>query len=117
MRTSVLHIDLDTGAARMLEDDKLDLTEALGQAVRRRASHILPLHPLKRVWFRLVRRVCGESGRAAEWTRRWRGPWQVWVPLQDHGRHVRFMPLFNHASRRVCVDWERGYFNALNGDL
>ncbi len=74
--------------------------DTFGQVATRRASHILPGHPGKRLAFRLLRRLAGERGPIAEWTRRWRGPWQVTWADQPH------LVVFAHPSRRVCVEWE-----------
>lgn len=63
-----------------------------------RLSHILPVNPIKRLAFRLLRLAFGDRGSVAQWTRQWRGPWEV--RLVGSGRR------FWHASRRVCVDWE-----------
>ncbi|MDE2100942.1 MAG: hypothetical protein KGL39_27090 [Patescibacteria group bacterium] len=77
------------------------LTDEFGQVETRRASHILPCRRVKRIAFRLLRAVFGERGRTAEWTRSWRGPWQVsWA-------HTPGTPVFSHPSRRVCVEWEQ----------
>ena len=74
--------------------------DTFGQVATRRASHILPGHPGKRLAFRLLRLLAGERGRIAAWTRTWRGPWQVtWA---DAPHRV----VFAHPSRRVCVEWE-----------
>ena len=51
--------------------------ETLGQTAVRRGSHVLPQRPFKRLAFRLLRRLFGESGRLADWTRTWKGPWQI----------------------------------------
>lgn len=66
---------------------------------KRRVSHILPVHPVKRLAFRFLRMTFGERGRVAAWTRSWKGPWQASII----GSH-RY---FSHMSRRVCLEWER----------
>ena len=107
----IVTFDLDTGHAVTLSGG-LDLSEALGAAVRTRASHILPANKWKRAAFRLIRSAFRNPHSAFhQWTRTWRGPWQVWVPLADCARHTRFLPLYEHASRGVCLKWERAYFN------
>lgn len=72
---------------------------------KRRLSHIWPVHPVKRLAFRLVRWFVGDTGRVATWTRRWSGPWQV--RLIEHGNIVAF----THSNRRECVRWEHAWFN------
>ena len=73
----------------------------------RRASHIVPLNPIKRAAFRLLRLVFGDQSNVASWTRSWRGPWLV--------RIVGSQRQFIHQSRRVCVEWERGVLNEDEG--
>ena len=43
----------------------------------RRGGYVLPASPSKRAAFRLLRRVFGDRGRVAAWTRTWSGPWLV----------------------------------------
>jgi hypothetical protein len=66
---------LPSGEIEFLGDTcPLDLP--LANPVRRRVSTIQPLCTLKRLAFLFLRRVCGEQGRAAAYTRRWSGPWR-----------------------------------------
>ena len=54
---------------------------ALGpiQAVRR-GGRVVPVNPIRRTAFRLLRWLFGDRGRVAAWTRTWSGPWLVVVP-------------------------------------
>lgn len=52
----------------------LDLSK---KTVRRRLSRIVPASPWKRVAFYTLRFLCGERGRAAAFTRTWKGPWRM----------------------------------------
>lgn len=54
-----------------------ELAKLLGGGVKRRLSHIEPTPPLRRWFFRFLRRRFGDEGRVSDWTRRWRGPWQI----------------------------------------
>ncbi len=45
--------------------------------VRRRLSRIVPASPWKRMAFHTLRFLCGERGRAAAFTRTWKGPWRM----------------------------------------
>lgn len=40
-----------------------------------RAGYVLPLPTLKRKAFRILRAFFGSSGKVAQWTRTWKGPW------------------------------------------
>lgn len=72
---------------------------SLGPVEQQRASHILPVNPVKRAAFRLLRLMFGERGKVAAWTRTWRGPWQ--------GIIIGSKRSFIHPSRRVVLAWER----------
>lgn len=93
-RVSILEITPD-GEIRVLGDAPVEL----GTGTRKRASHVLPCHPVKRVLFVILRLLFGERGRVATFTRSWQGPWQV--TLVNHPES------FTHQSRRVCLLWER----------
>lgn len=97
--TTLIFIEDDT--ARCAGDMPYDL----GRCERRRASHILPSHPLKRVAFRVLRAVFGERGRVSEWTRQWYGPWQL--RMADKPGEVTFEAM----SRRVVLAYERELVN------
>lgn len=95
-RTILIHPD---GTLEMLHSDALPLA-GLGAGTLRRASHVLPGHPLKRLAFITLRALFGERGRVAGWARRWRGPWEVSWAETPH------VVVFTHPSRRVCIEWE-----------
>jgi hypothetical protein len=100
--TTIITFD-ERGNCTALQTDavrSLQLDETLGAATVRRASHIFPCHPVKRFGFRVLRLLCGERGRVAEWVRSWAGPWEVRFTSNIH------RVVFSHPSRRVCVDWE-----------
>jgi hypothetical protein len=46
-----------------------------GEARITRASHVEPLAPVKRLAFRVIRRLVADDSRIAAWTRNWKGPW------------------------------------------
>ena len=77
-----------------------------GPEIRRtRASRIVPVSVPKRIAFYLIRVICGERGRAAEWTRSWKGPWVCHIL----GTRRRFY----NQSRQACVRWEIKQINAM----
>lgn len=71
----------------------------LGEVKRDRASHILPFNQPQRSSFRLLRRIFGEYGRVAAWTRTWQGPWQAVI--------IATGETFEHNDRQKCLEWER----------
>lgn len=88
------------GTTHMVANDDFPLA-ALGNVTTRRASHIWPVHPFKRLAFRVLRFAFGERGRIAVWCRSWYGPWSV--RFADNPGVV----VFTAQSRRVCLEWER----------
>lgn len=46
-------------------------------AARRRQSRVEPQDRILRVFFRAIRFLCGDRGRIAAWTRRWRCLWMA----------------------------------------
>lgn len=76
----------------------LDLDLPVENVIKRRVSHIVPVNPIKRAFFRVLRILFGESGRVSNWTRAWRGPWLV-VIIETGSRFV-------HQSRSECIKWE-----------
>ena len=83
----------------MVANDDFPL-EAVGVVDKRRASHVLPVQPIKRLAFIGLRLVFGERGRIAEWCRSWYGAWQVRFADNPH------VVVFTAQSRRVCIQWE-----------
>lgn len=73
---------------------------------KRRVSTITPMFAPKRQLFWLLRWLFGEEGRAAAWTRKWKGPWIVRI-LATKEWSVFF-------KRNDCIAWE---LEKLNGDL
>jgi hypothetical protein len=52
-------------------------TDFLGKKTVTRASNVEPVNKWLRVLFHVLRRVFGENGRCAAWTRRWPCLWQA----------------------------------------
>lgn len=59
-------------------------------ASKQRFSEIIPVNPVKRAAFRLLRWMFGEEGRVPDWTRTWAGPWEGRILLGPaRGRRIR----------------------------
>lgn len=92
------------GTVKHVLNDAMPL-DGIGAVTKRRASHVWPVHPVKRAAFRALRSLFGERGRVAVWCRQWRGPWEVrFIDPLNHRRIGAVV--FSHPSRRVCIDWE-----------
>jgi|GEM_PF-5897525 hypothetical protein len=69
---------------------------------RQRFSEIIPLHPLPRLLFRILRAVFGEQGRVAVWTRNWLCVW-IGIILQGPHRGETYISCF----RGRIIEWEK----------
>jgi len=70
--------------------------------VRRRFSEIIPVNPVLRVAFRVLRWLFGEEGRVSNWTRRWRCRWEAIILIGGaRGKRVQ------HVDRAWLLRWEQ----------
>ena len=105
MKTTILFVH-PGGSIQAVNDAATEaIVGSLGTPLKRRASHVWPVHPVKQCAFRLLRSLFGERGPVAEWCRRWRGPWEVRFVDPVNPRRKGAV-VFSHKSRRVCIDWE-----------
>jgi hypothetical protein len=102
-----LEIIIDTdGTVRHIADPRAEFLASEGQVERRRASHVVPLHPVKRAAFVLIRALVPDTGRMAAWTRMWRGPWIADMsPFGPEGRGVALGP-FNERFAAIAAERE-----------
>jgi len=68
----------------------------------RRISEIIPINPVKRSMFRLLRKVFGEYGLVGQWTRTWRCQWRCTLLA---GKHTGFTAV--STDRASLIDWEQ----------
>jgi hypothetical protein len=76
-----IHGSIVTGFADELKFEGL----AVGEVKKQRVSRILPIHPVKRLFFRAIRLMANDESRIAAWTRSWDGPWQVQIDKKNYG--------------------------------
>jgi len=46
----------------------------------KRVSHIYPKKFFQRIVFKVLRKIFGDNGKVAEWTRNWKCEWIVYIP-------------------------------------
>lgn len=85
-----------------LDTRRLPLSE-LGFVTKERASHIRPEGIGKRLAFIALRRIFGDDGCVAAWTRTWPGPWRCHIIGTDL--------IFVDEHRDVCLVWEHAELN------
>lgn len=96
----------ENGTCEGVSDNTLELiAQSIGELKHRRASHVWPVNPVKRFFFRVLRSLFGERGRIAQWCRNWYGPWEVRFIDPLNPRRPGAV-VFSHCSRRVCIAWE-----------
>lgn len=78
-------------------------SQPLGQVESRRASRILPVNIFKRCAFIALRKLFGDRGKVAAFTRTWRGPWTC--------RVIGSPRRFTAPSRTLCINWEDEVLN------
>lgn len=95
----------ERGFIRCIHNPNVPLHE-LGTVTKRRVSTITPMFAPKKQAFWLLRKLFGEEGRVAAWTRTWRTTWLV--RILKTGEWSVF------TRREDCVAWE---LEKLNGDV
>lgn len=68
---------------------------------RRRYSEILPVNPVQRLAFRVLRLCFGETGRVSEWTRSWVTVWRAEILIGPARGRTK-----EHWLRSILIDWE-----------
>lgn len=103
MAEEVVRITLRSGKTVTLVGGPVEdrIAVALGQPIKKRASHIWPADRIHRVAFRAIRLVFGEESPLIEWAKRWKVVWTVRWADQPH------VVVFSHQSRRECRRFER----------
>jgi hypothetical protein len=76
-KTEVITISEDGKSVEFIEGSSLDLP--LGNGKRIRLSHIRPDKFWKKAAFIILRKMFGDTGNIAFWTRKWRGPWRATI--------------------------------------
>jgi hypothetical protein len=103
-----LIIEFDqAGAANFVLDDSTRALTELGKATIERASHVVPSGFFKRLTFRVLRRLFGDCGRLANWTRSWQNSWQAEM--------VGGPVLRGYATRQAALQAERDWIRENRG--
>ena len=95
----------DDGSITFL-DSPVTAAINLGPSVIRRASHVLPVALFKRWAFQGLRWAFGDTGRVAEATRGWKGPWRA--DMRPSGGPI--LPE-TYMDRQDAINAEIAYFN------
>jgi len=73
---------------------------AVAELKKTRVSRILPVHPVKRLFFRTLRLLANDNSRIASWTRSWKGPWRVQIDKRNYGP-------FTHRHEAIVFEKEK----------
>ncbi len=99
---------LPNGDVQFIEG-QLPFDLPLGKIRRRRVSVIEPNTFWKKKAFRVLRLVAGDTGRAAAFSRTWRGPWRVRILAT--GETAVF------ESRADAITWEVETLSGAHSDF
>jgi hypothetical protein len=80
MRPNAVIVSFQGGKVRVLSDNTEFISRTMGDMTEKRthrASHIYPTNVIKRWSFIVLRKVFGDKGRLASWTRKWKCHWFV----------------------------------------
>lgn len=92
------------GSVKMIASEEGRFLIDQGVEVRKtRASHVVPLDPVLRVAFRVIRWATGEAGRVSDWTRSWKVLWLV--DLSPSGGPVGQIFRDRSAAIRYEIRW------------
>ncbi len=94
------------GELQWLGDLPKDIDLPLANVRRRRLSTIVPVKPIKRAMFRILRLIFGDRGRVADYSRSWSGPWRATILATGQTE------TFQH--RAEAIGWE---LEMIQGDL
>lgn len=88
-----------------------DIKELFGEAERkRRASYILPKPLLLKVLFLFLRKLFGDEGKIAEWTRSWNCEWELYIYAGTYRRRKEALAkereILNKLGEEVLDDDE-----------
>lgn len=78
-----LLIDRDGNVTMLANEETEGIAKALGTSIKRRASRILPCNMLLRLIFLVIRNLCADTSRIAQWTRGWKIRWYVDLSLSN----------------------------------
>lgn len=94
----------DDGRLQYIDKPELDFLKELGEVVTKRASHVEPANFVLRISFHILRKVFGDKGTVAHFTRQWSCWWRV--NMKPKGGPV--LPMY-YASREAAlaaeVEW------------
>ena len=100
-------IVIKNGTVQMVDDPQLrGVVSPLGMVTKTRASHVVPVNPIKRVAFRALRALASDTSRVSGWTRKWKGPWVS--DLSPSGGPC----LGPFPERGLAIQWEIDWLNA-----
>jgi hypothetical protein len=73
---------------------------------RKRISYIYPQNLILRVIFKTLRKLFGDNGKIADWTRNWECKWQIEI-LDENKSEKKIFKGFK--DRKIAIDFEKNY--------
>lgn len=96
----LLSIKPDGVVERVVGGEFIEQVAGASVTGKRRASHVYPSDPFLEALFRLVRKIFGDDGPMAQWTRGWNCRW--YVDLRPVGGKT--MGLFSKRATAIAYE-------------
>jgi len=74
---------------------------------KKRVSHIYPQNFILRTIFKMLRKLFGDNGKVADWTRSWKCKWQVEILPNENKSKKKIFKGFK--DRKIAIDFEKNY--------
>lgn len=105
----IIEIDENGKVHGLYEDLKEIFDESSFKVIeKKRFSHIVPENIVKRVFFKILRRLFSDEGKVAQWTRNWKCSWIVTVGNEKYGPF---------KTRKEAIEFEKNlYYQSVYGN-
>jgi hypothetical protein len=110
-KTMEVRIIINNGKIEIFEDEFKNsplksIFENSNIVERKRVSYIYPQNFILRAVFKALRKLFGDNGRIAEWTRNWKCRWQVEI-LDENKSEKKIFKGFK--DRKTAIEFEKNY--------
>jgi hypothetical protein len=110
-KTMEVKIIINNGKIEIFEDEFKNsplksIFENSNVIERKRVSHIYPQNFILRTVFKTLRKLFGDNGKIADWTRNWKCKWQVEI-LDENKSEKKIFKGFK--DRKIAIDFEKNF--------
>jgi len=106
-----VRIIINNGKIEIFEDEFKNsplksIFESSNIIERKRVSHIYPQNIILRTIFKVLRKLFGDNGKIADWTRNWKCKWQVEILDENKSKKKIFK---GFKDRKTAIDFEKNF--------